>query len=197
VRLRGVLRKPNERRENKMPKVWATVGWIESSGVLMNKSLPVKTRVLLYLIRWGDRDCESYHSKSKIGNAVGASRTHVQNELKDLEDAGIIERHPDRRNGTVRLKNTSSTSHRSGDTHSHSSGDTKKTTKKAESISQRLRRLDTENSTAYGAEWKEYVFCRKCMRADVPLRQLGKKWNGQLRKKLPIYECVYPNDCNG
>jgi DNA-binding transcriptional ArsR family regulator len=182
-----------------MPKVWATVGWIESSGVLGSKSLPVKTRVLLYLIRYGDKSLESWHSKSKIGQALGVSRIHVQNELKALEDDGIVERHPDARNGKVRLRKHVFDSHRSGDyivtapvtLRRQEEGPASSNTK-PEDPEQRRRRIAAEAEQKYGADWKDFAFCGGCMRAGIGLRWTADKWSEQLKRLLPVYEC---KDC--
>lgn len=177
--------------------IWATVGWIESSGVLGSKSLPVKTRVLLYLIRYGDKSLESWHSKSKIGKALGVSRVHVQNELKGLEDDGIVERHPDARNGKVRLRKHVLGSHRSGDyivtapvtLRSQEEGPTSSNTK-PETTEHRLRRIATESTEKYGEDWRDYVFCRHCLQnPGTGMRQVEDKWSEQLRRLLPVYEC--------
>lgn len=165
-------------------KLWDSIMWSRNWDLwATTHGFSAHQRVVIHWIVDHAEKWDVPHAHDFIAVGANVSRSTVTKTMRKLKDIGAVQQLGQQHFRLVPPPKASGGTHldppnASRGTHNRERG-------------------DANLKLKYGKELQDYVFCRKCLRADVPLQHVGEKYEKQLKRDIPLFECIYPEDCNG
>jgi hypothetical protein len=169
--------------------VWRAIEWERAWKLYESTEFTNGEKVVIAWMVSNARYLDVKHAHQFIANGTRVSRSTVTRTMRKLVTMEAASQEGEMR---IQLRHPRRTD-ASSMTHNGNENVAKPAPYQAqnrdETTGQRMRRIASENKAKYGDDWKDFAFCRGCLEASIPLRFLRDKYNEQLKRTLPVYEC--------